>query len=57
MLGPDVFDEKIQPIKNLFTVSFVNLVKAKIEQRYLAWIEALYKRDNLKKLKSLAKSV
>lgn len=49
--------EKIQLNKYPFTISFADIIKDEIKLGYLAWIKMLYKRNLLKKLKSLAKSV
>lgn len=40
-----------------FTVSFADVVQAKIKLGYLTWNKVLYKRELIDKLMSLAKSV
>lgn len=56
MLGPEVFYNKICPIKYLFIVFFADVVKTEIKLGYLAWNEALYKKKLINKLISSAKS-
>lgn len=49
--------EKIRLIKYPFTVLFVNMIKVEIKLGYFAWIEVLYKKNLLNKLKSTANSI
>lgn len=57
ILGPKILYKKIRAIKYPFIVLFADMIKSTINQGYLVWIKALYKRDFLNKLKLLAKNV